>query len=70
MTVKELIEALSKYNLESQVMILDSFNGGGYLRTINLGPVEKQVTQEMAEECADSEEFEGELVIALGYGCY
>ena len=39
MKVKELIERLKEYDGETEITILDGFNGGGKPRTINFGPV-------------------------------
>lgn len=70
MTVGELINKLSKYDTNDQVMIRDGFNGGGDPREINFGPHEDQITSENAENAADCEDIVGETVVVLGYGCY
>lgn len=69
MKAKELAEELLK-NPELEVMILDGFNGGGYLRTINLGPGPRTITKKDADECGDCEGRKGERIIQIGYGCY
>lgn len=53
-----------------EVMILDGNNGGGAPRTINLGPKEKVIREEHAEDAADCEDIVGHIVVAMGYGCY
>lgn len=70
MTVKELQEKLSGLHPDTQVMILDGFNGGGTLREINLGPVFRVVSPADAKETADCEELVGKCVAALGFGYY
>ena len=70
MTKKELIERLNKFPDDTIVMIMDSFNGGGYPREINSGPLLETVTQEQAEESADCEELVGQQVLTIGYGFY
>lgn len=70
MTVKELIERLSKEPQSAQIMILDSFNGGGVPREINLGPSKHKVTKAEAGEAADCEDLVGKHVVVIGYGCY
>jgi hypothetical protein len=70
MTVKELIARLEKLNPDNEIMILDSFNGGGCPREINLGPVLRTVTAENADDAADCENLEGQSVYVIGFGCY
>jgi hypothetical protein len=69
-TAKELIAKLQQFNPESEVMVLDSHNGGGTPRTINLGPTFHHLTAGDSEEAADCEDRIGELVVLMGYGCY
>jgi hypothetical protein len=70
-TVGQLKELLSKYDDDTEVMILDGFNGGGNPRSINSGPREYKITQEDIDEMGDCEHKEvGETVVLLGYGSY
>jgi hypothetical protein len=70
MKVKDLINKLQKYPQDMDVMILDSFNGGGVPREINLGPVEHEITTEDINETADCEDIGRQTVVVMGYGCY
>lgn len=71
MTVQELINRLQKLDPNAPIMILDGFNGGGYPREINYGPVEDEIDQKSIDDCADCEEFEpGTMVCVMGYGFY
>jgi hypothetical protein len=70
MKVKELIAELKKLDPERDIMILDGFNGGGHPREINLGPSKRVISSEDAEDCADCEGREGELIYKMGYGFY
>lgn len=70
MTVEQLLARLETLPLKSEVMILDGFNGGGLPREINLGPVWREVTPEMAQECDDCAPHVGHPVLVIGYGCY
>lgn len=70
MTVRELIEKLSKLKPDKEIMILDSFNGGGLPREINLGPLSQKIKKSDANECADCEDLVGKTVYVIGYGCY
>lgn len=70
MTKEELIKRLDKYPNDTEVMILDGFNGGGYPREINCGPREHLITENDAKETADCEDKVGKLVLAIGFGYY
>lgn len=70
MLASELIERLRQLPADRQVMILDGFNGGGVPREINLGPTERLITAEHAEEAADCEDIVGSTVAIIGFGCY
>ncbi len=70
MTVAELIRRLQEHPADAQVMLLDSHNGGGDPRELNLGPTPRIVRPAHAESTADCEDLVGETVIVLGYGCY
>lgn len=70
MNVKELIARLSKLPPETEVMILDSHNGGGYPRELNLGPVLRTIQEDDGVEAADCEDRAGEVVAVVGFGCY
>lgn len=71
MKVKDLITKLSTLNPEMEIMILDGFNGGGYPRTINIGPMAENITEACVANCADCEEVGlGVEVYTMGFGCY
>lgn len=71
MTVKDLIEHLNKFPKNTEVMILDGFNGQGNKRDINFTPSNlRRITKQDDENCGDCEGRLGENVIILGYGCY
>lgn len=71
MKVRELIEKLIEHNPETPVMILDGFNGSGFPREINYGPISHKVTEKDYHQCADCEDFPlGSPIIVIGYGCY
>ena len=73
MKASELIEKLKRMQAlqgDPEVMVLDSHNGGGHPRTLNLGPVLRCIKQEDADEAGDCEERVGERVVLLGFGCY
>jgi hypothetical protein len=71
MNVKELIEHLSKFNKNAEVMILDGFNGQGNKRTINWTPSSlRAITKIDAKESGDCEDKIGKKVVMIGFGCY
>ncbi len=71
MTRIQLQNLLSQFPEDMEVMILDSFNGGGEPREINLGPLKRIITKENIDNGADCEDKEvGQTIIVLGYGCY
>ncbi len=70
MKIQELISRLNNFNPDQEIMILDSFNGAGCPREINLGPRIYNITESDAEETADCEDFIGKEVVVIGYGCY
>ena len=71
MTVSDLIARLSKLDPNQEIMILDSFNGGGTPREINLGPSKHKISKQNVEDAADCEELGvGTSVLVLGFGCY
>lgn len=70
MTVRELCEKLAACDPDRTVMIMDSFNGGGVPREINLGPSEHVVKTSDAEDTADCADLVGQSVVVLGFGCY
>lgn len=69
MTVSELIHYLSNFDENTQVMILDGYNGGGYPREINLKSTHT-ISEQDAADTADCEDIVDTEVIVLGYGCY
>lgn len=70
MTKRELIDFLTPYGDDMDVMILDGFNGGGVAREINLGPCEHVITAAEANEASDCDGRVGNTVVVIGYGCY
>ena len=70
MTVQELMQRLATLDPRLEVMLLDSSNGGGNPRTLNLGPTTREIRPENDEATADCEGRTGEVVVVLGYGCY
>ena len=71
MTVKELMEHLSKFDGDTEVMILDGFNGQGNKRTINFIPDETEtILKEDSETSGDCEYKVGSGVVLIGFGCY
>lgn len=76
MKVKELVAMLLEEDQESEIAILDGFNGGGQPRKINFGPVvhdpkdpEIDWPHEM-NDYSDLDTPDGEKIVKLGYGCY
>lgn len=69
MKAKKLAEILLK-NPDMEIMILDGFNGGGELRTINLLPYPRLVTQKDLDQSSDCDGLVGETVLRMGYGFY
>ncbi len=69
MKAKELAKMLLK-NPDMEIMILDSFNGAGCPRTINLGPTTQIITSEDVDDTVDCEEMLGQKVLVIGYGYY
>ena len=69
MKAHELAQRLLK-GPNHEIMILDGFNGGGYPREINLGPVKHIITADDAEESGDCEEIVGQEIMIMGYGFY
>lgn len=74
MTLDQMVTRLQKLQAEGfgdrELMVLDSFNGGGNPRDINLGPVLHVVTPTEAEDSGDCEELLGTTVVVMGFGCY
>ena len=70
MKVKNLIKKLSKFDQESEIMIMDGFNGGGCPREINLGPTYHKIGQKEEDECSDCEDIVDKVIVVMGYGCY
>lgn len=66
----EMIKKLQELPPDGELMIIDSFNGNGVPRTINLGPVEHVVTELEESICDDNENLTGKTVYIIGYGCY
>jgi hypothetical protein len=70
MTKAELLKRLASYPDDSEVMILDGFEGGGFPREINLGPTTRIVGEGDSDETSDCEGIVGKTVVVLGYGNY
>ena len=77
MKVKELVAALSAFDPEMEIAILDGFNGGGQPRTINYGPAvfDEETLAEMREfdmtpDYSDLSSAPGTPIVVMGYGCY
>jgi hypothetical protein len=51
-------------------MILDGFNGGGFPRDVNFGPMKHRIGAMDAKACGDCEDKLGVDVVVMGYGCY
>lgn len=69
MTKAQIIARLAEYPDDQEIMILDSFNGAGIPREINLIST-RAITIKNAEETVDCEDIVGQEVIVLGFGCY
>lgn len=69
MTKVELLKRLENVSDDTQIMILDSFNGQGSPREINLFS-NHIITDKDSNESDDCDGLEGEKVIVIGYGCY
>ena len=53
-----------------EITILDGFNGGGDPRSINLGPIKRDLNEpHMNYDTDDIETQTGEIIV-LGFGCY
>jgi hypothetical protein len=71
MKISELISQLESFNApDMEVMIIDSFNGGGHPREINLRPIQRCVVETDAYATDDCEDKIGSTVVILGYGNY
>jgi hypothetical protein len=70
LTNRQLVRLLKSLDPDKEVMIIDGENGGGYLRSITLGPTTREIQAMDGRVTADCEGREGETVIALGFGVY
>ena len=70
MNKKQLLARLEGVSDDTEIMILDGSNGGGYPRTINSGPSVVSITKDDADNSGDCEDFIGKSVVVIGYGCY
>lgn len=67
----QLAEFFSKLPPETNVMVLDGFNGGGDPRFLNYGPRVVKVDQKLIGTNGDTSFLEaGEGLVVFGYGCY
>lgn len=77
MLIGELIVKLQKLDPQTEVAILDGFNGGGQPRALNFGPVlwdvealEEMKDFDMSPDYADLSSEAGVPIVVIGYGCY
>ncbi len=70
MTVADLRARLAIFPDDTEVMVLDGFNGGGEPRTINFGPIQRTITEDNAKECGDCEGKVGAEIALIGFGSY
>ena len=70
MKIKDLIKQLEQFEGNTEIMILDGFNAGGYPRIINVTPMVCDISEDDADMCADCEGRVGEQIVVMGYGCY
>lgn len=71
MTVSELIKKLEELPEDREIMILDSCNGGGHPREINLGPAPRKILMSDADDNCDCEATgAGTDIYVIGFGCY
>ena len=70
MTIRELKKHLERFPEDTEIMILDGFNGGGYPREINCGPWDHEILEFDISQSVDCEGMLGANVCILGYGCY
>ena len=71
MSVSELIQHLSKFDGDLEVMLLDGFNAQGNKRSITFAPTNlREITPQDEEESGDCEDKAGNKVVILGFGYY
>ena len=71
MSVSELIQHLSKFDGDLEVMLLDGFNAQGNKRSITFAPSNlREITSQDEEESGDCEDKVGNKVVILGFGYY
>ena len=71
MSVSELIQHLSKFDGDLEVMLLDGFNAQGNKRSITFAPAGlREITTQDEEESGDCEDKAGNKVVILGFGYY
>ena len=71
MSVSELIQHLSKFDGDLEVMLLDGFNAQGNKRSITFAPAGlREITLQDEEESGDCEDKIGNKVVILGFGYY
>ena len=71
MSVSELIQHLSKFDGDLEVMLLDGFNAQGNKRSITFAPAGlREITAQDEEESGDCEDKAGNKVVILGFGYY
>ena len=72
MKISQLIDRLNELRFahgDIEVALVDGFNGGGDPRTINYGPVAKDIAKDGRDDLDDIETQDG-MVVLMGYGCY
>lgn len=70
MKIKDMISLLEKYNPETEIMVLDGFNGSGAPRRINFGPISHKITTDDENESDDCEGKVDTTIALIGFGCY
>ena len=72
MNKKELVEYLSQFDDNQEVMIRDGFNGGGNLRVINskCETTLKEDDEELFDKNGEWVDSKGNKVTELGFGNY
>lgn len=67
----QLAEFFAKLPSDTNVMVLDGFNGGGDPRFLNYGPRVVNVDQKLVDTNGDTSFLKpGEGLVVFGYGCY
>lgn len=70
MKVRQLVDRLSKFDPDAEIMVLDGFNGSGTPRAVNFGPGRRVVTEDDGRVTGDCADLVGQTIVIIGYGCY